>query len=308
MRHVLFIGEDTSRFINRNFYYLEQELARIVRLTVWRKSGNIEYILKRLETKPDFILILNDMGHQLFPMIKGLRNCGIPTGLFVTDVHRLVKIRENYINKNKIDYLFTIGWEQSVQTYPQLKHKLEWFPHFVHPGIYKDYFLEKDIEFLMIGAVNRTYPLREKIVNAYSKDPRFICYHHPGYRDFTREEEKDKRVGEHYAKELNRTKIFFTCPSIYNYPVMKYYEALACKTLLLAPTFNELEGLGFIPGKHFVAIDESNFKEKADYYLANEKERQRITEQGHQFIQENHTVRIRAKQLMEKIEGILESE
>jgi len=305
MLHVLFIGEDTSRFINRNFYYLEKELAKLVHLTIWRKPGKIDYILNRLKVKPDFILILNDMGLRLSPMIKGLRNCDIPIGLFVTDVHRLVKIRENYIIKNKIDYIFTIGREQSVQTYPQLKHKLEWFPHFVHPGIYKDYFLEKDIEFLMIGAVNKTYPLREKIVNAYSEDPRFICSHHPGYRDFTREEEKVKRVGVHYAKELNRTKIFFTCPSIYNYPVMKYYEALACRTLLLAPTFNELEDLGFIPGEHFVAIDESNFKEKAAYYLANEEERQRITEQGYQFIHEKHTVSVRAKQLTEKIESIL---
>lgn len=308
MLHILFIGEDTSRFINRNFYYLEKELARLAHLTVWRKSGNINYILNRMKAKPDFILILNDMGQQLYPAIKGLWNCDIPIGLFVTDVHRLVKIRENYIVKNKIDYVFTIGREQSVQTYPQLKHKLEWFPHFIHPGIYKDYFLEKDIDLLMIGAVNKTYPLREKIVNAYAGDPRFVYYQHPGYRDFTREEEKEKRIGVHYAKELNRTKIFFTCPSIYHYPVMKYYEALACKTLLLAPTFKELEDLGFIPDKHFVAINERNFKEKAAYYLANEKERKRITDQGYRFIQENHTVSIRAKQLMEKIESILGKE
>ena len=308
MLHVLFIGEDTSRFLNRNFYYLEKELAKHVHLTIWRKSGNIGSIINRLQTKPDFILILNDMGQHLSPMIKGLRNCTIPIGLFVTDVHRLVKIRENYIIKNKIDYIFTIGREQSVQTYPQLKHKLEWLPHFIHPGIYKDYLLEKDTELLLIGAVNKNYPLREKIVNAYSDDSRFVYYHHPGYRDFNQKEENEKLIGVSYAKELNRTKIFFTCPSSYNYPVMKYYEALACKTLLLAPTFNELEDLGFIPGKHFIAIDESNFKERAAYYLVHDKERQRITEQGYEFIQEKHTVSVRANQLVEKMESILEGE
>lgn len=306
MLHVLLIADDTSNFINRNFYYLEEELARLTNLIIWRKSGHIDYILNRLSVRPDFILLLNDMGRELSPMIKGLANITIPTGLFVNDVHRLVKIRENYITKNKINYIFTVSRDQFIQTYPKHKHKIEWFPYFVNTAIYKDYLLKKDIQLLMMGAVNTYYPLRQEIMKAYSNDVRFISHQHPGYRDFLAREEKDNLIGARYAKEINQAKIFFTCPSVLYYPVIKYFEVLACKTLLLAPTFKELEDLGFIPGKHFIAIDESNFKEKAEYYLANDEKRQKIAEQGYQFIRQNHTVKIRAMQLVKRIESILQ--
>lgn len=308
MLHVLFIADDTSSFINKNYYYLEEELAGLVNLTIWRKSGHIASILKKLPKKPDFILLLNDMGQKLFPMIKGLAHIDIPTGLFVNDVHRLIKMRANFIVKNKIQHIFTVSRDQFIQTYPEHKHKIEWFPHFVNTDIYKDYSLKKDIQLLMMGAVNDYYPLRQEIVKAYSADPRFICHHHPGYRDFNAKEEKKNMIGERYAKEINRAEIFFTCPSILHYPVIKYFEALACKTLLLAPAFKELEDLGFIAGEHFIAIDESNFKEKAEYYLADNEKRQHLAEQGYQFIQQHHTVKIRAMQLVKRIENILQYE
>lgn len=304
---LLLIAEDTSQFINRNYHYLEQELAKWCDLMVWRESGSIQAILKRFSRKPDFILIINDMGHRLSPLVKGLKHQSIPTGLVINDVHRLTKAREHYISKNKVDYLFTVGWGQSVQTYPHLQHKMQWFPHFVQTEIYKDYSLTRDIPLLLTGAVNDYYPLREKIVNAYAEDSRFIYHPHPGYRDYNRKEERQHLIGENYAREINRSNIFFTCPSTLDYPVMKYYEALACRTLLLAPTFKELEDLGFIPGKHFVAIDENNFKEKAAYYLAHEKEREQIATEGYNFIRKNHTVRVRAKELIHTVETLLSS-
>src|SRR5690606_18014132 len=109
------------------------------------------------------------------------------------------------------------------------------------------------------------------------------------------------------SQEINRASIFFTCPSIYNYPVMKYFEALAAKSLLLAPTFPELEDLGFQPGKHFVSIDATNFQEKASYYLLKDKERQKITEQGYRFIHQTHTVQKRVKELVKTMENIIRS-
>lgn len=304
--HFLFIATDTSNFINKNFYYLEKELASLVNLTVWRKSGHIDYILRNLSTKPDFILLLNDMYQNLSPMIKGLAHTNIPTGIFVNDVHRLTKMRANYISKNKINYIFTVIREQFVQTYPELKHKMEWFPHFVNTKIFKDYGLKKDIPLLMMGAISDYYPLRKEIINTYSNDHRFIYHPHPGYGKLGPTDVKSKLIDERYAKEISRAKIFFTCPSILHYPVTKYFETLACKTLLLAPTFPELENLGFVPGKHFVAIDKNNFKEKAEYYLTNEEKREKIAEQGYHFIRQTHTVKIRAMQLVKSIDRMLQ--
>lgn len=50
---------------------------------------------------------------------------------------------------------------------------------------------------------------------------------------------------------------------------MKYYETLACNTLLLASCTKEIKDLGFIPGVHFIEIDEENFMRKAQYHLRN---------------------------------------
>lgn len=303
--NVLFIAEDTSRFINRNFYYLEQELSRLINLTLWRKSGHIHQILKQVNPKPDFILLLHDMGHKLSPQIKGLGNSDIPTGLFVNDVHRLIGIRRNFLDKNKIPHVFTIVRDPFLETYPEFKHKMEWFPHFINTEVNKDYGLRKDIDLLMMGAVNDVYPLRKKILKYYSGDQRFVYHAHPGYREFTGNEVNQQFIGHRYAMEINRSKVFFTCPSVLHYPVIKYFEALASKTLLLAPSFKELEDLGFIPGYHFVSIDETDFQDKAEYYLENEKEREKIVEQGYQFICAKHSVKVRAEQLVKIMERIL---
>lgn len=305
MMNLLLIAEDTSRGINKNFHYLEEELKKLVNLLIWRKPGHISHIFKKMPARPDFILILHDMEQRISPMIKGLANTNIPTGLFVNDVHRLTNMRRNYIEKNKIDYLFPVVRDKFIDTYPEFKSRMEWLPHFIHPGLYKDYGLQKDIDLLMMGAVNDVYPLRQKILTYYSRDERFVFHRHPGYREFHREEEQQNYIGYTYAKEVNRAKIFFTCPSIFYYPVIKYFEVLACRTLLLAPTFRELEDLGFIPGYHFVPINEHNFKEKAAYYLQNETERQKISEQGYHFIHQNHTVNIRAHQLVKRIKSII---
>ncbi|MBP1968455.1 glycosyltransferase involved in cell wall biosynthesis [Virgibacillus natechei] len=305
MIHVLFLTEDTSRQLNKNFYYLEQELRNIVNLTIWRKPGHINYILKQLPTRPDFILLLNDIDHQMSPMIKGLAHTDIPTGLFVNDVHRFTNLRRNYIKKNKISHVFTVVRDKFLETYPEFENKMEWFPHFVNTELYKDYELKKSNNLLMMGAVNDYYPLRQKILSFYKGDDNFVYHNHPGYRDFSEKEESENFIGHAYAKEINRAKLFFTCPSVLHYPVIKYFEVLACRTLLLAPTFCELEDLGFIPGIHFVPIDESNFKKQAAYFLENEKERQQIVDQGYNFIRQRHSVKQRTEKLVKRIETII---
>ncbi|SFQ31580.1 Glycosyl transferases group 1 [Salibacterium halotolerans] len=302
----MWIAYDTSRFVDDNFSLLEKELAAEHDLYIWRKPGHIHYILKQLPEPPDFILLLNDIGQRLYPRVKGLSTTNIPTGLFVNDVHRLSKIRDNYIRKNNIPYIFSAVRDTFRSVYPAHKHKLVWFPHFIDSDRFDDYQQEKNIELLMMGAVDDHYPLRQKIRATYNHDHRFVYHSHPGYHTLSTKEEKDYLIDRKYAMELNKAKLFFTCPSIYHYPVKKYFEALACRTLLLAPTFPELEDLGFIPGYHFVAVDETNFKEKADYYLREQSEREIISTQGYEFVHQFHSKHQRMKQLVTSMENIIQ--
>jgi hypothetical protein len=302
MINLLFIAKDISNLIIRNYSFLEKELAKITNLMIWRESGEIKDIIKQLPKKPDFILIQNDIG-GFGPVVNGLADIGIPTGLFINDAHRFVDERKAYIQKNNIQYLFSVVREKFYELYPMYRDRFIWFPHYINPEIFKDYKEEKKIPLLMLGAVSDLYPLRQKILKFYQNNKNFVYQSHPGYRQFS--EDNKELIGENYARLINQAKIFFTTGSVLKYPVLKYFEVPACKTLLLAPTFKELEDLGFIPGKHFVAINETNFASLTNAYLNNEKARNEIIEQGHKFILENHTLEIRAKQLVEKIKEII---
>lgn len=305
LMNLLFIAEDTSNFIDKSIHFLEKELANLTNLIVWRHSGRIENILNNTFNKPDFILIVNDMGFRMTPVLKGLHSIDIPTALIVNDLHRFTESRRHYIRKNNINYIFSIIRDKFHENYPEYKNKMIWLPHSINNKIYKDYHLIKDISLLMMGAVNESYPLRQKILKTYKGNLELVYHEHPGYQSINKLKRDSLYIDEKYAKEINRAKIFFTCPSIYSYPIMKYYEALACRSLLLAPTFKELEDIGFLPGVHFVDINESNFKEKATYYLNNEHERRKIMDEGYKFIHQNHTVQIRARQLVERIKQII---
>ncbi|MBM7838866.1 hypothetical protein JOC54_002125 [Alkalihalobacillus xiaoxiensis] len=301
--HLLFIAKDTSTYIDRNYSYLERELATHVQVTVWRKSGHLQSILKQLTVVPDFIIIVNDIGKKMEPVVHGLATTLIPSALFVNDVHRFTEKRRQFLRKNPNTYVFSVTRDACYTAYPEFADRIRWLPHFVEPRIFKDYQLEKNYELLLLGAVGAAYPFREHLLKTFANDSNFIYRPHPGYTF----DETDRKglVGKRYAMELNKAKLFFTCPSLYGYPVKKYYEALACHTLLLAPSFNELEDLGFKPGTHFIKVDEENVAEATAYYLHQHKERELVAQQGHLFIHKNHSTAVRTKQLIDQIEEIL---
>ncbi|WP_227002672.1 glycosyltransferase [Salicibibacter kimchii] len=303
---LLYLAKDTQSFVDRNYSYLEQELANHCKLIIWRRPAHITSVLRKMDKEPSMIFIVNDIGSRMEPMVKGLANINIPVAMVVNDVHRFSKLRKRYIEKNKIRHLFSVVRDQFSEIYPEYASNMWWFPHHVETSVFQEEPLEKTIDFLMMGAVNDYYPLRRKILKTFAADQRFVYHPHPGYRSFNKNDQERFFIGRKYVQEINRAKIFFTSPSILRYPVKKYFEVLACKTLLLAPTFPELEDLGFIPGVHFIAVNEDNFKEQAEYYLKNEEERRQISEQGYNFVRKHHSTAIRAKQLFGYLQTIFE--
>ncbi|MEW9677356.1 glycosyltransferase [Lentibacillus sp. L22] len=308
MLKLLLIAADTSHFTNNNYYYLEKELAEITMLMIYRKSGPIKKILRRITEEPDYILIVNDVGKTFDPVVTGLSNISIPVGLMVNDAHRFVEQRKRYITHNHIRTFFVICRHNFYNYYPLQRHDQVFFlPQFANTSIFKDYDGEKTIDLMMLGEVSlpHIYPLREKILQHYTNDPGFFNRPHPGWRDFTREQEEKALIGENYARTINQAKLFFACGSIRQVVTFKYFEVPACHTLLMAPDLPELEEIGLIAGKHFVDINEDNFSEKAAYYLKNAKERELITEEGYRFVHDHHSTAHRAKQLVKQIQRVL---
>lgn len=305
---LLFITRDFSRNIERSTHYLIEELSKVSNLYCWYEPSDIHHILSMLPERPDFIL-LNDMKHTHCPVITGLSSLKIPFGIIMHDLHYRVKRRKEFIQENRIRHIFSIYRDAFLERYPEHVMKMRWLPHFANPTIFKDYGLNKDIDMLIMGNIReKSYPFRKKMVDKLSGIPGFIYHKHPGYRDIKEHEKESIFIGENFSREINKAKIFLTCNLIYHYPIRKYYEVLASKTLLLAPSCKELTDLGFQPEKHFIEINERNFLEKTRYYLCHEEEREKIANQGYYFVRENHSLKRRVEQLLSMIEDILSNE
>lgn len=296
---------DFSRHLTPNFHNLLQELRRRVELTVWHHSGDINTIMEASNSRPDFILI-NEYGETNSPDITGLDRCQTPCGVLLHDLHYAIAARRKMLEQNKVKHIFTLYRDKFYEWYPQYWDKVHWLPHQIDPGVFKDYGQDKEIDCLMMGAVHAgVYPLRTLILNTMRDTPGFVYHQHPGYRNFSDQEAGEAMIWENYAREINRARLFVTCYSRYAYPLAKYLEVLACNTLLLAPASREIEELGLIPGTHFAAINDTDFKEKIRYYLEHDRERERIARQGHDLVHSRHTTGQRVTQLLDIIRTIL---
>jgi len=290
----------------------------------WYKNGHIKTILQELNIEPDFIFHYDiAWNYGLAPKIDGLAEINIPIGCFVIDLHWSPKARSQYFGKNNIDIIFSVSKHPFLQVFPQYKQKLRWLPWSINPEIMKDWGMDKDIDALLMGLVyvngqtrgkfdlprkiptKGRYAFRDAVFMKMRDEPGFVLHPHPGHRVT---QSKYLIVKEDYAKELNRSKIFFTCGSHDEAgapAVLKFFEAPACNTLLLAETNKDVEDLGFIDGENYVACTVENFYEKTQYYLSHEEERKRITENSYHFIHNHHTNDHRAQQMMQAIEECL---
>lgn len=299
---ILLICKDFSKWIHTQRSCFQKELSNITDLVVWNQPGNIHNILKQIRFVPDFILIYL-YGSINCPQIIGLDSLKIPYGVYVEDVHS-VKDFQSSVKENNIKYIFNCYRDAFRKKFPQFVDRMIWLPHHVDLNLFKDLGKRRDIPMLMMGAVkNKYYPLRYKILQQLEGKPGFIYHQHPGYRNI--EDKEDKFVREKYVSEINRAKIFFTCDSIYKYPVKKYYEIPACNTLLLASNSPELYDLGFRDGENFVGINSQNFLEKAKYYLRNDQEWKRIASNGYNLVRRKHSTTKRVKEFVEIIVKIL---
>ncbi|MDO7907626.1 glycosyltransferase [Paenibacillus sp. JX-17] len=302
---LLLITRDFSQHMERSFHYFQQELQTYADIALYHENGDISSILKQLPFVPDFIL-LNDFRDTHCPRIEGLPRLSIPWGIIMHDLHFNIKGRKAFIQQNQVPVMFTMYRSAFVSMYPEFVSRMRWLPHFAHAPVYRDYGEAKQIEMLLMGYVERKYyPLRYKMLNDFQGRPGFVYHEHPGYLNFPGR--TDALIGENYAREINRSRIFVTCDSSLHYPLRKYFEVPACGTLLLAPCNQDLLDLGFEPEKHFVPISEEDYREKVNFYadLRNQEVVKRITRQGFEFVHRYHTSEMRAAEFIQAVHSII---
>ncbi|WP_170006461.1 glycosyltransferase [Bacillus fonticola] len=296
--HLLFFTKDFQHRMEKSSEYLREELSKRVHLTTWQEDGQIEEILSTLQRPPDAIL-LNDFKPDYSPRIYGLESIHVPKAAIVHDLDYRVRARTKFYKEANIDGLFAHYEMAFRQSFPTLISKFQSFPHHVPIERFCDWKLPRATHWLLSGAnFPHLYPDRYAFSQKLQGKPGFVQLPHPGYGHIQHPRES-MRIGEEYIRALNETKMHVTCDSKKHYPLLKYFETLACNTLLLATPSDELTSLGFMDGETFVAVDQDNVVTKCEEYLLNEENRLQIAQRGYEYVREYHSTSRRVTQLME---------
>lgn len=283
-------------------YEFLQAIEEFAHVSYHHEDGDILDILQQQKQQPDFIFHYDITAkNRLSPRIENLSKIDIPIGAYVIDAHWKNDQRRDYFEENNISIIFSVSKKPFLERFPEYKSRFRFLPFSVNPDIIKDWKLKKEIGFLLMGHIAESYPFRKAVLKKMENIKGFVYHKHPGHL------KKDRSlyiIDEDFGKEINRAKIFFTCGSTYQYPVMKYFEVPGCNTLLIAEDPPDLKELGFRDGVHFVAADQSDFYEKGLYYLKNEEKRAEIALAGYKFIQKHHTHQVRAQQFVDYVKAL----
>lgn len=185
-------------------------------------------------------------------------------------------------NKIKVfercDVIISITHEYFVKMYPQFLSKHEFMPHFFSPyDRYSKISFNNNPKMLCLlsGSLNpEVYPLRTFV----KKSSQYVDYPQPNY------------IGDSYAKLLHSYFCCVTDPTIFNYIVAKYFEVLACGSLLIAKRCNDLDRVGFIPFRHYIPVTMDNVTATIAQCLENPDDYTHIRKEGMDFVRKNHSV------------------
>jgi hypothetical protein len=108
-----------------------------------------------------------------------------------------------------------------------------------------------------------------------------------------------------YLATLNKSKILAFDTGLFKFSVMKFFEGMACNTLVASNLPYDYKALGFEPNVTMVQLGFRNFAEQLTYYIENESERKKIARNGMELIFKRHTKEARSKQLIAQFEELI---
>ncbi len=165
---------------------------------------------------------------------------------------------------------------------------------------------ECDVAFVGTYHYLKDWPYRKQLVDFLKKTygPRFklfgdvIANENPGHKIMV--------FGSDMADVFASAKVV-VCDSINSphYWSNRIYETLGRGAFAIHPKIDGLEK-EFEYGEHFVPYDYGDFeglKKKIDYYLAHDKERERIRKAGHEYVKAHKTFRQRCEQILRIVAG-----
>ena len=222
--------------------------------------------------------------------IKGLdKIASIPKVSLMCDYFpRNYKTQDKFLRGGKFNMVLA-AYKHSVVRLRNMKVVpwTYWLPHGVDLEAYPKLDLERKIAVLFIGSYNKyEYPNRAKIKRRLERL-------RPMMKISMR-----KIMHEVYAEELNKSIMAISSSDRYKSFNLRMTEIPACGALLISDQFEEMEKLGFIPGRNFVLYETLNqLRRRIDYYLKHPSERDKIAEEGQRFVREKHNNSVRVDRM-----------
>jgi glycosyltransferase involved in cell wall biosynthesis len=92
--------------------------------------------------------------------------------------------------------------------------------------------------------------------------------------------------------KFNDYKMFVACESIYNFPPAKYYEGIACGSVLFCSDHECNKEIGLIDGYNCVMFRQNDFfdfQDKVKFYQTNPQKLNEISNNGLNFVSTNYS-------------------
>ncbi len=202
------------------------------------------------------------------------------------------------------DYIFC-GYKKSAEYFTSLGLNAYWVPLSGDFEVFKPTDQIKTRLFMQMG--RRNDDLHEKML-AYLKKH--------GLEDnrdnYVYRKDRNERIFpdiNELAEEIGKTKYFVCVPKFYenfkrtgniNETICRYYEGMACKTMLVgmkSETFDEL-----FPYKAMISFnDGEDFDTQIEYYESHPEEYDAIVEKNYEYVMKNHSWGNRVRQILEII-------
>ena len=305
-------------YVSREFYYIMTDLITVYGwqhrdiLRMWNDPQPLRENIKSLSGEmPDVILFWGADGF-INKRAKEVYGLDCHKCIFSDDLHwhnEAAHLR-NHISFWLCDTIFSTYAYAFKNFYPQIyeTRRVVWVPHSASPDFLLAFNERAENVVFLSGAINRHYPLRERMKSLHNRGAYPIIYHkHPGYHcqyDYG----KAYEVGRAYAMRINACRVGFTDCLTHKYIVAKYFEIPATGALLLADdaVSESFRNLGFIENVHYVPVSSANLEEQLEYVLdqSNRREMDEVRKRGQKLVLDKHKTRDRAQLIDEVCERL----
>lgn len=292
--NIVYYGKSdlAKRDPNGLFYYPEN----------FKLIGNKTFPELVREEHPD-IVVLQDKYFDT----RLINESSVPRILFLEDAHyEWNEVAIPYLSMKEIDMVFVRGYGGGEGFKVKQKCPVGYTPFSIPTNMFYDKGLQRIYDVYLTGTNPVIYPLRILFAYTFFGSPYGVhaTFNYNGVNGVA-----DGRafLYQKYLDTLNQSKLAMFDGGMFKGAVMKFFECMACNTLVLSDMPYDYKALRFEPNENIVEIDYNNFTEKMVEYVKNESERKRIVKNAMELILKYHTTEERAKQLLAQFEEVVDA-